>query len=207
MSYPTVPAEDSASSEQPKIRLFTAITFPPDVKEAIARCASKLQKGTQFTGAHPAWVKSDSIHITLVFLGWQPPGCLEAIERAMDAAVQRQQPFTLGVAGVHLFPTPKNPRVIAMDLTRDTVPLISLHRKLAQACCEQGFEVEERDYRPHLTLARIKSMKGLAGLRDVIRIHEQEDAGSFPVRSIECYQSILKADGAEYQEVIRREFA
>lgn len=194
MSQP-IPSE---AGDAGKIRLFTALAFAPSVKESLEELLRKLKTGSVFTGAHPSWVKSEGLHATLVFLGWQGADSVDSIKRAMEEAASRCSPFRMVVGGVELFPTPKNPRVIAVNLGGDTEALVNLQHELSVGCAGQGFGVEDREYRPHVTLARIKSMRGLSGLRDVVRGHRSFSAGSFVVDRITLYQSILKPDGAEY---------
>lgn len=187
-----------ATTESPgKIRLFLAVPFPSEVKASLEELTRKLRTGAAFTGAHPAWVKVDSLHVTLVFLGWVETAQREAAERALRMAAGVGN-FRLKLAEMELFPTPKNPRVISIGLHGDIDALKRLQDTLAEACKQQGFVVEDRAFRPHVTLARLKSQKGLAGIRDLVRSHAHASAGEFQVRSAVLFRSILKPAGAEY---------
>lgn len=157
----------------------------------------RLQSGTRFSGAHPAWVRPEGVHVTLVFLGWQPPERLAAAQRALSAA-SACAPFGLEIGGVGLFPDPRSPRVVSVELHGNLKGLFAVQKALADACRAGGFEIEDRAFRPHLTLARIKSQKGLAGLRDVVKSHANLAAGSFHVDHVTLYRSILEPSGARY---------
>ena len=194
-------APENSRPEPGQLRLFTAIALPAELKNAAAGLINNLQKGIQFTGAHPAWVRPDALHQTLVFLGWLAAERLDAVRDAMTEGAAGTWPFQLGVAQVCLFPNPKMPKIIAMELNGGMDELAALQARHAAACSARGFEVDTRPFRPHLTLARIKSMKGLAGLRDVVKIHHNASLGSFLADRITLYRSILSPDGARYEVV------
>ena len=170
----------------------------------------RLQKGAQFTGAHPAWVKTESLHITLVFLGWIEATRREAIEKALAASCELSNAFELRFRRIELFPTPRQPRVISIGIEggaggeEDVSELKHLYRKLNLKLSEAEFATEAREFRPHLTLARIKSMKGVSGLRSLVESHAFEKTDSFPVKDAVLYQSHLKRDGAEYEVLSQR---
>jgi 2'-5' RNA ligase len=189
-------ADDRAS--QDTLRLFVAVTIPEPLRAGIAELCGKLQKGARFTGAHPSWVKPDNIHITLAFLGWQPASRVDSVQQAMTRAVSGQSPFELGFSQLHLFPNERRPRVICIGLRRATDVLADLHGRLTNACRRNGFALEDRPFKPHVTLARIKSSRGLPGLRDLVKTHRSGASGCWDVNHITLFQSILKPQGAEY---------
>ena len=110
-------------------------------------------------------------------------------------------PFELSLSGVRLFPNERSPRVVCMDLFGGVEVLAVLQSRLSEACRSAGFDVETRPFKPHVTLARIKSMRGVQGLAGVVRSHKNEKAGRFAVSSIVLYRSVLKPEGAEYEVV------
>ena len=62
---------------------------------------------------------------------------------------------------------------------------------------------EQRTFQPHLTLARVRSLKpdGGAGLRDKIRAHTATHVGSWHVGQVDLMQSKLSSVGAEYSQL------
>jgi RNA 2',3'-cyclic 3'-phosphodiesterase len=184
-----------------ELRLFVAVEIPSDVILHAAEIMRKLQKGASFTGAVPSWVRAEGIHQTLVFLGSQPASRIENVRDAMRRATEGIQPFRLSLSGVRLFPNERSPRVICMDLHGDLGALEVVQSRLSDFCRSAGFDVESRPFKPHITLARIKSMRGVAGLANVVRSHKNEKAGRFDVNSIVLFRSILKREGAQYEVV------
>lgn len=185
--------------EAPKLRLFTAIELPADTKSQLGGLLHRLKTGVQFTGAHPTWVTADYLHLTLVFLGSQPQERVGVVEQAMQSAAWTIDPFALRLSGLELFPSPREPRVISIAVKGATEALTQVHSTLSHELGLQGFEVEIRPYRAHLTLARIKSVKGLAGLRDVVKSHADFSAGEFEAKAITLFRSTLTPAGAVYQ--------
>lgn len=182
-------------------RLFVAVGFPSDLKTRCGDILRRLQTGIRFTGAHPSWVKPDSLHLTLAFLGATPPRLVPDIRLAMLSAVETMVPFTIALGGVGLFPTPKNPRVISLELRGDLDVLRDLQARLSARLRSQGFQIEDRPFRPHITLARLKSMRGLAGVRDIVATYREADVGGATIDRIALLRSHLLPDGAEYELV------
>ena len=60
-----------------------------------------------------------------------------------------------------------------------------------------GFAREDRPFRPHVTLARIKS-RPPEELKTLVLTHEDTDFGEFPVAAIELIQSELRPNGPVY---------
>lgn len=184
---------------EPRLRLFTAIDFCPETKGELQALISRLQKGAQFTGSRPVWVAPENLHLTLVFLGSQTPEQIRAIEAAMAKAAGQAVEIPLRLGGLELFPTPKEPKVVSLGVHGKTVWLEQLRERLAQELREKGFEIENRAFRPHLTLARIKSVKGLAGLRDLVKSHKGLSSISLIAREITLFKSTLTAAGPVYE--------
>ncbi|MGB9692570.1 MAG: RNA 2',3'-cyclic phosphodiesterase [Candidatus Sumerlaeaceae bacterium] len=183
-------------------RLFIALRFPEDLKKNCGRLMTSLRTGIQFSGAHPVWVKAESLHLTLAFLGSTPVSKINEIEHIMRAAGKGMAPLSLRVGGLSLFPTVKNPRVIALHLHGDLIGLQRVHESLTVRLAEAGYPTDSRPFRPHVTLARIKSMRGLAGLRDVVWGHRDADMGKFVAKSLTLYRSHLLPSGAEYEIIL-----
>lgn len=180
-------------------RLFTAVVPPESVRLAIAETMGRLRTGSVFTGARLAWVQPAGVHITLVFLGDTPPAHVPAVSDALRQAAARHAPFKIAISGVGIFPSPRSPRAISMSVIKDVEALQNLYRDVAPAMRRLGFAVEQRDFTPHVTLARIKDRSGLAALRDLVHSHRLARTEPFEVTSVTLYRSRLKPTGAEYE--------
>lgn len=189
---------DAKASE---LRLFISIELPQSNRQLLAELLERLKKGVQFTGAHPTWVAAQNLHLTLAFLGNQPPERVAEIEQAMQTAASLVPAFRIRLAGLELFPSAREPRIISIAVRSGLESLAKIHTALTEQLRGFGSEVDNRPFRAHLTLARIKSVKGLAGLRDVVKSHSGYSAREFKADRITLVKSTLAPGGSIYEIV------
>ncbi len=122
------------------MRLFCAIPFPPDVRAALAAYQRQLREA----GAAGNFTRPENLHLTLAFLG--ETGAVRPAAKALAAAADRAFPLTLAGSGrfgdvfwVGVTPCPA---------------LEALAGALQQRLRDAGFALEDRPFRPHITLLR-----------------------------------------------------
>lgn len=177
------------------MRLFIAVSIPLDISRNLEDIISDLKK----TGADIKWVKSDSIHITLKFLGETEGERLPEIKSAIESLGIKKSGLEVEVKGIGFFPDKKRPRVIWAGLEENTPFLVEVVSKLDSAMSTLGFERENRRFSPHLTIGRFRSNQGLAMLIDETEKMKIFSFGSFPIMEFNLYSSTLKPSGAEYK--------
>jgi 2'-5' RNA ligase len=176
------------------VRLFVAINLPPSERQAIHRATAPLREA----GRTVTWVAPQCIHLTMKFLGEQPPEAVTRIRDALGPVARRFQPFRLDVGGLGAFPHLRDPKIFWMGIAGDP-KLELLHHDLEVACEALGHEVDVRAFRPHLTLGRVKRNVSaeqagkLAKLATSVRYRTAIDA-----RSLDLMQSELSSDGPRY---------
>jgi 2'-5' RNA ligase len=176
------------------MRLFVAVDLPPALKEAIRQ----LQNPLRHLAGGVSWVRGEGFHCTLKFLGEVTPEQLPAIQSSL-AAVPRPAPFTLHLRHLGVFPSESRPRVIWVGLEPALPHLAALQRDVEAAMAPLGFPPENRPFRPHLTLGRVKDNRSLHNLLKYIREEsERVDLGAFPVTQFTLFQSTLSPEGAQY---------
>ena len=144
------------------MRLFAAIDIPQDVKMALDSFLKNLRPAAKLS-----WSRLDNLHITTQFIGEWPEERLDELKRAL-AAVPFRGPIDIAVKGVGWFPNPRHPRVFWVGVDRGDALRI-LARATGQAVAKLGVPVEEREYSPHLTLARIREAVPLDALEKVLQ--------------------------------------
>lgn len=97
------------------------------------------------------WVRPESLHVTLKFVGEQQPEQVTAIGQRLKQVSGHV--FEVGVGGYGFFPTAKVPRVFWIGIQAGP-QLAQLAHDIDAAVAEFGVAREEREYSPHLTLAR-----------------------------------------------------
>ena len=155
----------------------------------------------QFTRAEPSWVRPESIHLTLKFLGEIKEEEIEPIGARLCAAAAEAGPFQLSVRKLGVFPNEKFPRVLWIGIQQGRDAVITLQQKVEEGLVQLGLPPENRPFHPHLTLARIKSLRGTRELMDVVKSHENDWAGECSVDRLILFKSDLKPTGAVYTRI------
>lgn len=126
------------------MRLFIAIQLETRIKDEI--CGVMEQMRPHMRRAN--FTRRENLHLTLVFLG--ETGRVDAVKRAMDKTEGEAFQLTLGRLGKFS----RNGGDIYWMGIGENRALSSLHSGLSAALTEAGFTLEQRRFRPHLTLAR-----------------------------------------------------
>ena len=174
-------------------RIFLAINLPEELKSKLFALKGK------WANLPARWVPKENIHLTLLFLGYLDEKQIEAVARVCQDLSSLFQPFYLRINRVIYGPDQRNPRMVWATLEKSS-SLEKLQRYLREAIYKlEEFKykkMEEREFLPHITLARIKSWS-LKRMEDRPNINF-EILLDFPVQSIEIMESKLKKTGAEY---------
>ena len=124
-----------------------------------------------------------------------------AAVRKAEEAVREMGPFTIRIRGCGGFPNTKNPRVIWIGVEDQNGLLRELQARAERGLEELGFEREQRDYTPHLTVGRLRSGKGREGIAQALRDMGDSDLGTMEIGHITLFRSLLKPTGAEYTKL------
>jgi len=85
-----------------------------------------------------------------------------------------------------------------MGLKEGKEVLIALQKGVDGELKKIGFEPEERDFNPHLTLGRAKSNRGRDELIGRMEKYHEQEFGDFRVERIVLFKSDLKPSGPIY---------
>jgi 2'-5' RNA ligase len=188
------------------MRIFIGIDLDSQVQTHIGR----FVEGVQSLAPDARWMRPESLHITLKFIGEQTPAQVEII--AENLRRLKASAFDLRVSGYGFFPTAKAPRVFWIGVS-PVSDLAALAASIDAATSAAGVPREERPYSPHLTLAR-----GGAGRRSGSPKRRAEDRsnaifgmlqkrlaaikepnfGTMTAREFILYQSQLSPAGSKY---------
>ncbi len=173
------------------MRTFVAIPLPEECRAML----DQMQQGLRACGAEVGWVAIPSIHLTLKFLGEVETEVIPKLAEALEAASEPEHGFELRLHGLGCFPNQKSPRVIWCGIDGDTEALLRLQQKVESACNKFGFPPEDRAFKPHLTLGRVKGKRNLQPLVDCIKIGSGLER-SFKADHYNIFKSILRPQGA-----------
>lgn len=102
-----------------------------------------------------SWVREENLHLSIKFLGEQPDSAPGRLARALEPVAARHYALDLRFGGLGAFPNLRSPRVVWMGVQHD--PRLELvHHDVEESCAANGFALDPRIFRPHITLARIR---------------------------------------------------
>lgn len=166
------------------MRLFAGISLPFEVRRNIEFL---LEHVRPLAPIH--WSPVENLHITTKFIGSWPDERLEELKAAL-AAMPRPAPFTIAVDGIGWFPNPHSPRVF-FAAVRAEAALGELHQSTDAALESIGVPRESKDYRPHLTLARIRTPGvDLLPIKRFVASLPSTDFGRFTPSKFLLYKSV-----------------
>lgn len=187
------------------MRIFVGLDIDADIRSRMTR----YLEGVRGFAPEARWVKPESFHVTLKFVGEQKDELVEEIKR--ELATVHAKPFEVSFSGNGFFPNARSPRVFWLGIEAGE-QLRQLAKTVDEAVARTGVERETNDYRPHLTLARSGSgrphpMPGdrpsppLRRLGEKLEGKPAPDFGTMTAREFFLYESKLSPGGARYTKI------
>ena len=178
------------------IRVFLAVELSSNIQEKLFALQQQLK------GILPPinWVRPESIHLTLKFLGYVHPSLVSQLLSALEPIGEKHAPFSIDVQGLGVFPQVKHPRIFWVGFTGNTQALQELVLEIEAVLETLGFPPEEKPYHSHLTLARIKRENAKVGSAFIQTraLKSDQHLGALIVDRFTLFQSDLDSSGARY---------
>ena len=222
------------------MRLFVALDIDDPIRERIAR----FVEGVRNFAPDGRWAKEESLHVTLKFIGERlekqfgdrvadihhllPQSKVNIIGEQAESSVDRIKEALAATAGrstqvvfrgYGFFPTPNSARVFWIGMEAGP-ELAALAAEVDAKLTPLGIAKEERNFTPHLTLARSSRASGAPGRRKedgprrtFHRLQEKlsalpaPDFGSMTAHEFFLYQSRLSPKGSTYTKLARFDLA
>src|SRR5262249_43454529 len=191
-------ASEYKGSALTAMRTFIAVEIPEQIKTELA----KLQNDLRRAQADVSWTKPENIHLTLRFLGEIAEGRLEALKRICADSAAEFRPFTLALNGAGVFPNFRQPRVLWAGLAGEIEIAAQLQKRLEDGLVSVGFAPEDKPFKPHLTVGRVKSGKNARQVAAMAEIY-QFPSLSFEVGEIVLMKSELHPAGSRYMPLAK----
>jgi RNA 2',3'-cyclic 3'-phosphodiesterase len=186
------------------MRLFVGLDIPQSIRDAIAAYVDDMRR----IAPDVKWVRPESYHVTLKFIGeWKRDvrDVISALEKV------EAPPVDIAFRNCGFFPNTRAPRVFWIGIEADA-NLLPLAKKVDQACSALGIESEDREFSPHLTLARSGSGSprpkhdepttlGMKRLAERIAGIPAPEFGTMHATEFFLYESKLSPSGAKYAKL------
>lgn len=176
-----------------KIRTFIAVKISPEPELlALFRSFKELLAGESIN-----WVDEYNLHLTLKFLGDISQNQVEEIKSILKEICSGMNSFSFELYGCGFFKAGRKPRVLYAGI-KHLAALEFFFFELENALFKLNFQKETRDFKPHLTLGRIKLIKGKVQFLEAVEKYKTLKIQRVNVSEIILYQSILKPEGPVY---------
>jgi 2'-5' RNA ligase len=189
------------------MRLFVAV----DIDDAIRERITRFLEGVSGFAEEARWVRPESLHVTLKFIGEKSEEEAEKIKRVLETI--EASTFEMSIRGYGFFPGARAPRVFWVGIEGGS-KLISLAVMVDEKLAGLDIAKEEHAFTPHLTLARgagrsgsPRRQKGDHPNRSFQRLQEKlaalsaPDFGAMTAREFFLYRSKLSRGGSEYTKL------
>ncbi|MCF7894883.1 MAG: RNA 2',3'-cyclic phosphodiesterase [Candidatus Omnitrophica bacterium] len=177
------------------MRTFIALDLTDEIKVKIKKVTARLKN----LPIKAKWAASKNLHITLQFLGDTSQEQLDIIKKIIRDISCQYESFKLYLKDFSFFPNSKKPRVFFINFSSDKI-LETLVEALRKKLNQVGFK-EDKKFRPHITLARIKDLKNIKELTE--KTNQLEVKDSFKITKISLFKSTLTKKGPIYQEIFK----
>jgi 2'-5' RNA ligase len=184
------------------IRAFIAIDLSAEIIQRLEEVAGQLKQ--RLDGMQIRWVPVENIHLTLKFLGDVSMTNLEVLKKILLSESSNHPTFEMSVGELGAFPSLRRPRVIWVGVTAPS-ELNTLQHGIETETARLGYQHENRDFSPHLTLGRVSrnaSSQEAHQIGQVLDSFKVGFLGATRVREVYLYRSDLRPGGAVYTRLM-----
>ncbi len=184
-------------------RIFTAIDISDQTRTKVADYIEYLRG--EFPQVRVGWERAEKLHLTLKFLGDIDESQLENLIEAVENAAKQISNFRLQISETGVFPSKRNARILWLGVRGDAENLQKLNKILEIECEKAGFAKEKRDFKAHLTIARLREPHKS---KELVQKHLENEfeAVEFETKEITIYESKLLPKGSIYSVILKSKF-
>jgi len=184
-------------------RVFCAVELPDDVRARLEDHVVRLRG--EVPDASASWSRVENIHLTLKFFGNVGVDRIPRISEAARRAVKQFSKFQIVIGNTGVFPRPSRPQVLWIGVNDPSGKLSALQESFENECVAEGFEKEDRTYRPHLTIARLRKPDGARRLAQA-HLAMKFEPMQIAITEVIVFRSELSSKGSRYTPISRVSF-
>jgi len=169
------------------MRLFIAIDFN-ELKDYFVELQSSLPKNAELS-------LTKTFHLTLKFLGEVQPDKAESVINILKNV--RFEHFSVSLDSVGIFPTERYIRVVWVGLKPDDI-ILELQKNIDDSL-KRLFK-EEKDFRAHITLARVKYLENKKAFAEQLKNIKVENK-KIDIKQFKLIKSTLTTKGPVYEDL------
>lgn len=175
-------------------RLFVSFDIPGEIKNEICEiCDSIITSSKDYR-----WEKKEKLHFTLKFLGDVDNHKINSITEKLEEISSITKSISCEFKNFGLFYKSKIPKILWLGL-KENIELINLRSKIENELSYIGYEKEQRLFKPHLTLLRIKEYYDCKVLEKFNGLHYS--GSNFIGDQITLMKSELLKSGSVYKPI------
>ncbi|HEV8169232.1 MAG TPA: RNA 2',3'-cyclic phosphodiesterase [Pyrinomonadaceae bacterium] len=183
-------------------RVFCAVELPEDVRGRLQEHIARLRK--EVPDAAASWSRVENIHLTLKFFGNVALDRIPKISAAATRTTEQSARFQIEIGNTGVFPRASRPQVLWIGVNDPSAQLSALQKTFEAECGTAGFEKEDRAYRPHLTIARLRKPEGARRLADT-HLQMTFEPITVPLHELIVFRSELSSKGSRYTVISRHQ--
>lgn len=183
------------------MRVFIAVELPQKLKEKVAKIQDKIKESDKVNRIK--WVSPDSLHITLKFLGEIEKQRLKDVFEVVEKTSSNFCCFSVNIQGMGIFPESGTPRVLWVGIEEGACELFQIVQKLEKDLFERGFAREKKEWKPHITIGRVKQIINKQLIKNLVGREKNTEGAKVKVEKISVMQSRLTPQGAIYTPLKR----
>jgi len=191
------------------MRAFLAVAIAIELRERVTAVQQQLK---DLVAAGPGrrvritWVKPETMHLTIKFLGEIDKGIVEPLRASVSAVIDGSPVIDIPLVAIGAFPRLQAPRTLWVgppsnwDSQDEAKRALELAARIDAACEKFAVPRDTYPWQPHLTVARVREGEGDAGrvLETSGLMARTHDLGTLRVDEISLMKSEMRPDGPVY---------
>jgi 2'-5' RNA ligase len=184
----------------PQWRVFCAFELPESVRVRMKEHAERVREAV--TDAAASWSRPENIHLTMKFFGNVEQAKTPVISDVLARVAKEFSPIEIAVGGTGVFPRPSRPQVLWIGIDDRTGALAGLQKRVEDECAREGCPKEDRAFRPHLTIARIRNPHNANRLAEA-HLRLEFAPVELVLNELVLFRSELSPKGSKYTPISR----